>query len=156
MWCIFLATFSPNVNIFSLLSTILYFNHINLSSPWLHYMGDRHMCSQTFLYKIQFQTTFIWSFCECDPYFWQRSALKWMYFLFWVQYYISTISIFRAPSSTLEGDTHMHSRTFLYEIRFQTSFTCSFFWCDAYFWQCWPLNWMYFGVSGGLPYDVIT
>ncbi len=47
--------------------------------------GDRHMCLQTFLYKIQFRTTFIWTFFRCDAYFWQRSALKWMYFPFWVQ-----------------------------------------------------------------------
>ncbi len=47
-------------------------------------------------------------------------------------------------------------RTFLYKIWFRTTFMWTFFWCDVYFWQCWALNWMYFVVSGGLPYNVIT
>ncbi len=34
------------------------------------------MRSHTFLYKIQFWTTFIWSFFLCDAYFWQSWALK--------------------------------------------------------------------------------
>ncbi len=33
MRCVFLAAFSSTVNVLFLLSTILYFNHINLSSP---------------------------------------------------------------------------------------------------------------------------
>ncbi len=42
--------------------------------------GDRYMCSRTFLYEIQFRTTFIWNFFSYDAYFWQRWALNWMYF----------------------------------------------------------------------------
>ncbi len=59
------------------------------------------MRAQTFLYEIQFRTTFIWSFFGCDAYFWQRWALRWMQFALSVKSNISTRSIFRAPSSTL-------------------------------------------------------
>ncbi len=41
--------------------------------------------------------------------------------------------------------TKFNSKQLLFEV---------FFWCDTYFWQHWALNWMYFGVSGGLPYNV--
>ncbi len=34
---------------------------------------------RTFLYKIQFRTTFIWSFFSCDPYFWQCWALNFVW-----------------------------------------------------------------------------
>ncbi len=46
---------------------------------------DRHMRSWTFLYEIQFRTTFIWSFFWCNAYFWQQRALKWISFPIFVQ-----------------------------------------------------------------------
>ncbi len=78
--------------------------------------GSRHIRFRTFLYEIQLWTTFIWSFFGCDAYFWQPWALHWKYFAISVQYNFSTISIFQTPSSTLGGDRHMCSPTFLYEI----------------------------------------
>ncbi len=42
--------------------------------------GSRHMRLRTFLYKIQFRTTFIWSFFWRTAYFWQRWAPKLTYF----------------------------------------------------------------------------
>ncbi len=137
-------------------------NHINLSSslaPLSGGGGEIHMGSETFLYKIQFQTTSIWSFF-------------WMWCIFLAAFspkvnvfcLLSTILYFNHinllnPLAPLPGGVwngHMRSRTFLYEIQFQTTFIWSFFWCDAYFWQRWVLNWRYFGVFGGLPYNVIT
>ncbi len=58
-----------------------FFLHYNISkmgifrAPWLHSGGDRHMPSQAFLYKIQFQT-FIRTFFWCDAYFWQHSSVN--------------------------------------------------------------------------------
>ncbi len=49
---------------------------------------DKHMCPLTFLYKIQCSTTFIWSILWYNAYFWQRRALKWFYFPFYVHYYV--------------------------------------------------------------------
>ncbi len=34
---------------------------------------------------------------------------------------------FEPPSSTLKGDRHIHSQTFLYEIQFRTTFISTFF-----------------------------
>ncbi len=51
--------------------------------------GDRHMRLGTFLYKIQFRITFIWSFFGFDAYFWQRSELKWIWIPISVHYKIS-------------------------------------------------------------------
>ncbi len=62
---------SPKLNVICHFSTIQYFNQINFLrhlAP-LH-GGDRHMSSHTFLYEIQFQTTFIWSFLDIT--FWQH------------------------------------------------------------------------------------
>ncbi len=42
--------------------------------------GDRHMRFLTFLYGIQCSTTFIWTIFGYNEYFWQRRALKWIYF----------------------------------------------------------------------------
>ncbi len=53
------------------------------------------MCSQTFLYEIQLQTTCIWIFSWYDAYFWQRWALKWIYFSVFLHYNISKMRIFR-------------------------------------------------------------
>ncbi len=47
---------------------------------------------------------------------------------------------FKPPCSTLVGDRHMRSRTFLYEIQLRTTFIRGSFWCDAYFWQCSAIN----------------
>ncbi len=70
LWCVFLAVLSPKLNVICHFSTILYFNHFNLSSPKLH-SGERvgavrHMPSRTFLYEIQFWITFIWRFFQCN------------------------------------------------------------------------------------------
>ncbi len=54
--------------------------------------------------------------------------------------------LYKARSSILGGDRHMPSRTFLYEIQWQTTFIWMFFWCDAYFWQRWTSNWIYFPI----------
>ncbi len=79
MWCVFLAAFSPYLNVIFRFSTISYFNHINLSSllaPFPEGGGDRHIRLRSFLYEIQFRTTFIWSFFGCKAYFRMCSAQK--------------------------------------------------------------------------------
>ncbi len=50
---------------------------------------------------------------------------------------------FEPPSSTLEGDKHMRSQTFSYEIQCRTIFILNFFWCDGYSWQCQAPNGIY-------------
>ncbi len=40
--------------------------------------GDRLIRSLTFLYEIQFWTTFIWSLFQCSAYLWQHCAAKWI------------------------------------------------------------------------------
>ncbi len=60
------------------------------------------------------------------PFFYITIFQRWVYF--------------EPPSSTLGGDRHMRSWTFLYEIQLRTTFIRSFFWCDAYFWQCSVVN----------------
>ncbi len=72
-WCIFLAALNPKLNVICHFCTILYFNHISLSIALVSLQGrDRHMHLRTFLYEIQFRTTFIWGFFSGDAYFWQR------------------------------------------------------------------------------------
>ncbi len=88
--------------------------------------GGTDLCSQTFLYEIQFWTTLIWSFFWFDAYFWRCSALNWRYFAISIQNNISTLSIFEPPPLWW-GNRHMRSRTFLYTIQFQTTFIWSFF-----------------------------
>ncbi len=46
---------------------------------------NRHMCTRTFLYRNQCSTTFIWSIFGYNTYFWQRPALKRIYFAIFVQ-----------------------------------------------------------------------
>ncbi len=44
-----------------------------IRAPYLHLGGgDRHMRSRTFLYEIQFPTTFMLSFFSWDGYFWRQ------------------------------------------------------------------------------------
>ncbi len=43
VWYIFLAALSPKLNVIWCFCTILYFNHINLSSPLAPLQRDRHM-----------------------------------------------------------------------------------------------------------------
>ncbi len=50
----------------------------SLEPPTSTHGGERHMRSGTFLYEIQFQTTFIWSFFWCTAYFWHHWAPKWI------------------------------------------------------------------------------
>ncbi len=45
MYCVFLAVFSPKLNVLSLLSTILYFYHINLSGP-LSPLWEEDICAR--------------------------------------------------------------------------------------------------------------
>ncbi len=70
----------------------------------------RHMCSQIFLYEIQFRTTFIWSFFWCDVYFWQRWALKLIQFPISIHYKILNIRLFEAllPPLVREIDMCAH------------------------------------------------
>ncbi len=66
-------------------------NRANFGTPLLHSWGggwNRHMPSQTFLYKIQFWTTFIWSSFWCNAYFCQGWAPKWTYFPISIHYNI--------------------------------------------------------------------
>ncbi len=74
-----------------------------------------------------------------------------MYFAFSVNIIFQPYQSFETPSSIMGGDRHMRPWTFLYEIQLWTTFIWNFFGCDAYFWQCWAVNWMYSAVSGGLP-----
>ncbi len=78
MWCVFLAAFSPKVDVFSLFSTILYFNHINLSSPLPH--SGRGDALVDFFVRNSISNNFYLKLLGCDAYFWQRWALNCMYF----------------------------------------------------------------------------
>ncbi len=49
MWPVFFAAFNPKVNVFSLLSTILYFDHINLSRPLAPLWGKIDICARELL-----------------------------------------------------------------------------------------------------------
>ncbi len=107
--------------------------------------ADRHTRSRIFPYKIQFWTTFIWTFFfdamgifgSVEPLI--ESTFPFFYIIIW---YLSS------PLTPLwVGDRHIHSRTFLYEIQFQTTFIWTFFWCDAYLWQRRATNWIYFSIS---------
>ncbi len=71
----------------------------------------------------------------CIVYFWHHWAPKWMQFPVSVNYKILNILRF------------MHSPTFSYKIQFWTTFTCSFFWYDAYFYQQWDPKWIQFPIS---------
>ncbi len=104
--------------------TAEFFNSISLLSPELHSGGgDRYICSQTFFDEIYFQIIFILSFFQVMRIFGSAERLN-----------ESTISIIGAPSSTLRGDRHKCSQTFLDKIYFQIIFIL-FFSGDAYFWQ---------------------
>ncbi len=48
-----------SLNVISHFSTIIFQLYQSFASPSSTLGGDRHMRSQTFLYKIQFRTTFI-------------------------------------------------------------------------------------------------
>ncbi len=54
----------------------------------------RHIGPLTFLDGIQCSTTFIWSVFTYNAYFWQRRALKWIYFAIFIHYNISKMAIF--------------------------------------------------------------
>ncbi len=107
--------------------------------------GDRRVCPMTFLYEIQCSTSFIWSIFGYNAYFWQRCALRWIYFLIFVHYNISKMAIFGAPSSTSGGDRHMRPLTFSYGIQCSTTFIWSvfsynaYFWHNEYFWICFAI-----------------
>ncbi len=72
-----------------------YFKNANfwrLVAPLLG--GDRHMGPRTFWYKIERSTTLILKKFRNKTYFWQRSALKWVYFAVFVHRNISKMPIF--------------------------------------------------------------
>ncbi len=48
------------------------------------------------------------------------------------------------PSFTPERNKHVRPLTFSYEIQCWTTFIWSFFSYNAYFWQHWARNWIYF------------
>ncbi len=76
-------------------------------------------------------------FFLCNENFWQRWALHWMYLCIFPLLYsiiFKPYQSFKPLSSTLGGDRHMRSQTFLDKIRIPTIFTFRFFPCDAYFW----------------------
>ncbi len=66
--------------------------------------GDRRVRPLTFLYEIWCLTTSIFGY---NAYFWQCSALKWIYFPVSIQYNIWNISIFRGPIPLLHGKIHI-------------------------------------------------
>ncbi len=109
--------------------------------------GDRHMRSRTFSYKIQFWTTFTWSFFWYSAYFWQHWAHSESNFPFLYIIRFQTHQFLEHSSSTREEDKHMRSWTFLYKIQFRTTFIWSIFWCNVYFWQRWVLKWTYFPIQ---------
>ncbi len=118
-----------------------YFNHINLSSFLASLWGQTDTCDQGLfctkfnskqhLYESFFDAMCIFGSVEPQseftfPFIYIVIFQRWVYF--------------EPPSSTLRGDRHMHSLTFLYEIQLRTTFIRSFFWCNAYFWQCSAVN----------------
>ncbi len=72
---------------------------------------------------------------------------NWIHFSISVQCNILHISIFKAPSSTPEGDRHVCLLTFVYGIQCSTTFIVSVFSYNSYFWQRRAPNWFYFSIS---------
>ncbi len=65
MRCVFLAVSSPKLNLFPRFCTLLFFHRWESFEPLSSTLGeDRHMRLRTFLYEIQFRTTFIWTFFD--------------------------------------------------------------------------------------------
>ncbi len=122
-------------------------------------VGDRHMRPLTFLYEIESWTTFIWNLFWYNVYVWQYWALKWIYFPVSIHCNILMTGVFGALCSTLVGDKHKRSVTFLSIIESWTTFIWRFFWYDAYFWQHRVLKWIYlalfvhFNISKMAIYD---
>ncbi len=67
--------------------------------------GGRHVHSLTFLYRIQWSTTFIGTIFAYNAYFWQRWVPKWIYFPIFLHYntYFKHIS-FLNPPAPLSGE----------------------------------------------------
>ncbi len=87
---------------------------------------DVHVCSLTFLYEIQFRTTFIWTFFDVMHIFGSVEPQSESNFPF---LYIIRFQIYwslELPSSTCGGDRHMCLGTFLYEIQFRITLIWSF------------------------------
>ncbi len=87
----------------------------SLEGPRCNLKESRHMHPLTFLYGIQCSTTFIWSIFGYKAHFWQRRALKWIYFPIFQHYNILNTSVFGAPSSSLEGGRHIRPLDFFVE-----------------------------------------
>ncbi len=144
MWCVFLAAFSPEVNIYFLLSTVLYFNHINLSSPLAPLWGIYIRACRLFCTKFRSEQLLFEAFLNVmcisgsvEPYI--ECILPFLYSIIFQPH-----QSFEPCNSTPVGDRHMRWRTFLYRTQFQTTFIGNFFRCDVYFWQHSTLKWMYF------------
>ncbi len=121
--------------------------HQSFEPPSSTLRGDKHMHSWTFLYKIQFEQLLFEAFCVWRVFLAALSRKLIAFCPFSTISYFNHTNFSNPLAPLWRSDRRMHSRTFLYEIQFRTTFNWSFFSCDAYFWQCWALNWMYFAVS---------
>ncbi len=92
-------------------------------APELHTGRNRYMCPLTFLQEIWFCTIFVWSIFRYNRYFWQRSALKWI-FSFYCIIIIQTWQSFLLSSSTPRGDRHMHPQFFYQSHLHKLNFNC--------------------------------
>ncbi len=83
------------------LNIIIFQKMVIFGAHYLHYGEDRHMRSLTFLYRIQYSTTFIWSFFGYNVYFQQHPAPKWIYFHTFEHYNISKNGYLWSPQDPL-------------------------------------------------------
>ncbi len=137
---------SPKLDLLSRFCTLLFCKVGNLSSPLTPLQREIDICVHSlFCTKFNFEQLLSKAFFNATCIFGSVEPQTGHTFPF-LYIILQRWESFEPPNSTLRGDRHMCSRTFLYEILFRTTFIWSFSWCDAYFWQRQALKWINFPI----------